>query len=283
MPKLGGRGKIIVGIAVVVLILVVANITGPSRGQLSFLERAVQDLLAPIKSGATYVYEKISYIPVYIGGVNEIVAENERLKSEVMQLRDRLGVLEAAQQENVRLHALLDIVEEMHDWTPVTSRIIGRDGSSWYNTVTITGGENMGFKKDMPVINSEGLVGRIISVSKYSSEVLLLIDKNGAVGAMIQASGTFGVVQSIDENNAILQLIHIPYDAILEQGQVIVTSGLGGVFPAGLRIGYVTGTAASDGGLMQKATITPFVDFERLREVLVLTHVPIEETVVEAD
>ena len=274
MPRLSKRGRLIVGILIIVLILVIANITGPGREQLTFLEKAVQDIIAPIKNGAAYVYDKLRYIPLYFGGVNDIVRENEALQSEIMGLREEVGILSAAYQENVRFREILNIVEEMDAWLPTVTKVIGRDSTSWYNTITIRGGENMGFAKDMPVINAQGLVGRIQSVSRYTSEVLLLTDGRGAVSAMVQANRTPGVIESVDEYNAILELGHVPYDAVLAQGQVIVTSGLGGIFPAGLRIGYITNVTVTNGGLMHKATVRPFVDFERLEEVMVLTHIP---------
>ena len=248
-----------------------ARITPPERENISFPEKITRDIFAPFQSAATGLFDWVGNLPLYFGGIDAVIAENEELKNEIVSLREQVATLASAYTENVRMRELLGIADEMSAWEPVSAKVISRSSDTWYNSITISGGENKGFKKDMAVINSNGLVGRIHSVSKYTSEVLLLLDTNCSVSAMIQESNTFGIVEAQDDSDQVLQMIHIPYDTYVEEGQVIITSGLGGIFPAGLRIGYIVGVASDAGGLMQKATVMPYTDFERLSDVLVLT------------
>ena len=271
MPRVGRKRRIFVAVLLIVGALFLARITPPERENISFPERIVRDIFAPFQSAATGLFDWIGNLPLYFGGINAVIAENEELKNEIVSLREQVANLASAYTENVRMKELLGIADEMSAWEPVSAKVISRSSDTWYNSITISGGENKGFKKDMAVITSNGLVGRIDSVSKYTSEVLLLLDTNCSVSAMIQESNTFGIVEAQDDSDQVLQMIHIPYDTYVEEGQVIITSGLGGIFPAGLRIGYIVGVASDAGGLMQKATVMPYTDFERLSDVLVLT------------
>jgi rod shape-determining protein MreC len=125
----------------------------------------------------------------------------------------------------------------------------------------------------MPVINEQGLVGRIINVTNSTAEVLLIMDREGAVGALVQQTRVPGVVEGLGPNSSQLQMLHIAVDAPISVNQVVVTSGYGGKFPKGLRIGYVTEIIPQGDGLMKKAIIQPFVDFGRLEEIMVVTGV----------
>lgn len=271
MPNFGRKTKIFLTVLLILGTLFLLRITGPERDELSFAEKAVKDVMAPMQHAATSVFNWFDNLPLYFGAVSEVIAENERLEKEIVALQEELAALSSAYVENVRLREMLDIADEMSEWVPVSSKVIARSDASWYNSITISGGENKGFKKNMAVITAAGLVGRIDSVSAYSSEVLLLHDANCPAAAMLQASKAYGIVEADDDNDTVLQMVHISYDTNVEEGQVVITSGLGGIFPAGLRIGYIASISSDAGGLMQKASIIPFVDFERLSDVLVLT------------
>ncbi len=277
MPHFSKKSKIVCILLAVILLLGIAAGTAMERSSLTFLEKGLRELFAPIQNGAMVVYQRLSLIPQFFTGVNELLDENSELQRQVANLNSQLSQLQEAEIENVYLRELLDLSREMQDWQPVAASVIGRSTDTWYNTITIKGGTNKGFAKDMPVITTEGLVGRILSVSQSTSEVLLITDKESAVGAMIQISYIPGVVEGASSADRVTML-HIPYDARVVKDQTVVTSGLGGIYPRGLRIGYITAITPTNGDLMLKANVHPFVDFERLDNVLVLTHQP--ETIV---
>ncbi|MGI6064881.1 MAG: rod shape-determining protein MreC [Bacillota bacterium] len=271
MPKFWGKGKWTLLLAAVILVLLIARGTGMDRSSLSPIEIWFRNLLAPLESGATAVMGRTRALGDYLRSYQDLVQENKELKKEIAQLKNEVNALTEAQLENVRLRQLLKMQESLKQgWQSIPAKVIARDTSNWYHSVTINRGLEDGLEKDMAVINQDGLVGRVISVSRNSAEVLLILDKDGAVGCMVQLSRTPGVVEGVDRPRGFLRMIHIPQDAELKENQIVVTSGLGGIFPSGLRIGYVTSITVEPNGLMKQALVSPFVDFNRLEEVLVL-------------
>ncbi|MGI6360955.1 MAG: rod shape-determining protein MreC [Bacillota bacterium] len=261
---------IIVVAVLVVLILVLAAATGNQREDISGAENAAREVTNPMKGGVSSVMGKLSNIPKFFTDLNELTAENEELKTRIAELETEVSTLEAAKTENAYLKDMLNIYEEMKDWSPVATTVIGRSNKSWYKTITIKGGKNQGFAVNMPVITYEGLVGRISHVSSTSSDVILITDQECAVSAIVQPSQTPGVVEGMGGAGESLRMIHITSDSGIKNDQTVVTSGLGGIFPGGLRVGYIKEITPVQGNLMLQAEIKPFVDFNKLSNIMVL-------------
>lgn len=271
LPKIWKRGKWLVLIIVIAILLSFAYHTGLERDNLTFVEIWLRDILAPLESGATTVFNKIGGITGYFTGYGALVKERDGLQEEVAALRQENDLLKDEQLENVRLKKLLVMKEGMaQQWQMIAANVIGRDLNNWYHSILIDRGSGDGLKKDMVVINYDGLVGRIIALSQNSAEVLLLPGREGAVGALVQISRTSGIIEGTG-SEGYLRMVHLPHDAEVRENQIVLTSGLGGVFPAGLRIGFITEIMVEPNGLMKQAQVKPFVDFEHLEEVLVLT------------
>ena len=257
----------------VIVILFVAASTAMERGHLLFLEKGLRDVMAPLTSGSSIVLDKLGGIPQYFVGIKKLSEENEKLNTQISELETKLSTYEDALRENVSLRELLGLKKQTEDWKPVPTTVIGRSSSLWYNTITIKGGSQKNFAVNMICVTAEGLVGRITAVSTYTSEVRLITDRSSGIGALVQVSNSPGVVNGLGSGNE-LEMVHIPGDARLVKDQVVVTSGLGGIFPAGLRIGYIGEVKPESNGLMLSAIIKPFVDFERVDALLVLTKIP---------
>ncbi|MCI8336047.1 MAG: rod shape-determining protein MreC [Peptococcaceae bacterium] len=262
----------IIGVtAFIIIFLFIAYHTGPKRDDMSVVEKIFCDVMAPFQNGLIWVGDQFSSFGGYFTSVKNLEAENQHLKEEISALQKETSRLIEVDLENSRLRKLLGMSERLENRFAMTVvPVIARNSSSWYNTVTIKGGADQGFTKGMPVVNGDGLVGRIISVSEYTSEVLLILDKDGTVGVLVQPSRTPGVVEGKGDLGNHLQLNHVPYDANIQKNQTIISSGLGGIYPAGLLVGYISEIQTAAGGLMLEVTVTPFVDFDRLEEVMVL-------------
>jgi len=259
-------------IFVIIIILFTAARTSALRPHLSVPERWARNILEPIQSGADIVLGKFAILPDYFKGVDSLRRENDELLSEVRLLQEQLGTLQEDKAENERLLELLAMQRSLSDeWQTMATTVIGRSVNDWLSTITIQGGSEDGLAVGMPVVADRGLVGRIVNVNLYSSEVLLITDMEGAVGAMLQDTRAVGVIKGSGGRNEKLSMSYLPYDSGIERFQTVVSSGLGGLYPKGLRIGYVTDFITEPGGLLLRATIQPFVDFNRLEEVLVLT------------
>lgn len=190
----------------------------------------------------------------------ELIQENRTLLQQILALKE-------AESENIRLRQLLEFKEERQLKT-ITARIIARDVSIDYRSVRLNRGEAAGVKKGMAVITSEGIVGRVFRVTSSSADVVTLLDLNSAVDAVVERSRARGVVEGFTDETCQLKFVLRTDD--IQVGDLLKTSGLGGIFPRGLPIGTVTKVARKPYGISQDVEVVPKVDFSKLEEVLVV-------------
>lgn len=258
-----------------VFFLNLARFTAMERADITPVEKGMKNVVAPLQSGATNTVQKVKDFFVLFQEIKDLREENQELKKRVSEQIQQINQLEDYALENQRLKDLLDYKETTsEDFNLLTAKVIASNSNNWYDTVVINRGSKDGVKKDMPLITHEGLVGRVINVSPRASEILLLIDQQGSVGARVRETReTPGVIEGIGDGSKKLAMIHMPHDAEIEIEHTIVTSGLGGIYPAGVRIGQVVAIEEEANGLMKRATVEPFVDFGKLEEVLVILDV----------
>jgi rod shape-determining protein MreC len=192
--------------------------------------------------------------------------ENQRLLAENQQLKADLNELHEVRLANQRLERLLGFKEEMN-LPAVPAKVIAEDASSWFRTVVIDKGKADGVREGLPVVVAEGVVGRILSCAPHQARILLATDASSAVAALVQRNRTRGVARGRGD---LLTLEYAVRQAEIEKGDHIITSGMGGVFPKGLPVGQVVRVAPEASGMFQSVEIAPYVDFDRLEEVLVL-------------
>jgi len=196
-----------------------------------------------------------------------VAAENQRLKrllAEAVEENHRLAEVDLS---NQRLRDLLKFRETLPRQV-VAAQVVGRDPSPWFQTIIIDKGTTDGVIKTSPVVVAEGVVGQVIDASERYAKVLLIVDQDSAVDALVQRSRARGVIKGDGELGCIFQYVLRKDDVGV--GDIVVTSGLDGVFPKGLRVGQVSEVVRRNAGLFQNVTITSFVDFEKLEEVLVI-------------
>lgn len=268
------KKKFLIGglaVCLAILLLFLAGLTPTERENISTPEQFLREMLAPLQNGASVVSDNIRNWGAYLQGVDNIRAENDELKKEISELRLQLVDYAEYEQENERLRELLNAAKDYAgQFDYVTTKVINRSQSSWYKTLVISGGSDDGFAVDMPVVSAQGLVGRIINTSPNTAEVLLITDREGALSVMVQNTRTIGVVEGDGETSE-LSMIHVPYDAEIENYQQLITSGYGGVYPKGLLVGYINSIDLESDGLMLDIDVRSYVDFNRLEEVMVLT------------
>jgi len=201
------------------------------------------------------------------------------LRQENTALNKRLGALEIENQllrekatENKRLKALLSFKKKF-SYKILPAEIIGRDPSSWFKTIIIDKGASAGVSRGCGVIIPKGVVGRVIEVAHNSAKVLLLHDVNSSVDAVVQRTRARGIVEGHGETTCKLSYVLKSED--LKPGDEIISSGLNGIFPKGVRLGEVSRIDKGKTGFFQVVELLPFVDFSKLSEVLiVLKEVP---------
>jgi len=193
--------------------------------------------------------------------------ENALLKREIDTLRVENYRYRELLTTNRRLQKLLQFKNTIN-WPVLAVQVIGRDPTGWFKSVLIDKGKKSGLKINMPVVNAGGVVGRLVSVSPNYAKVLLIIDQNSAVDCIIQRSREKGIVKGLSSKICRLDYVVKTSDVVV--GDIVITSGLGGVFPKGLPVGEVTEVNSISGGLFKDIKIRPMVDFSKLEELLLI-------------
>ncbi len=200
----------------------------------------------------------------YLVSVSE---ENQRLKAQLSQAVAAQHRLEEVALANRRLRELLDFKQDLSRQM-VAAEVVGRDPSPWFQTVIIGKGADDGVLEGAPVVVDEGIVGQVIEASDRYAKVLLLVDQNSAVDGLVQRSRARGIIKGDGPARCIFEYVLRKDD--VRVGDIVISSGLDGVFPKGLRVGRVSELVRRNAGIFQDVFIQPFVDFEKLEEVLVI-------------
>jgi rod shape-determining protein MreC len=206
------------------------------------------------------------YFP-FVHARRQFVEENKRLSADNDLLRQQVRALGETGRENLRLHQLLNLKDHLQLKT-TAARVIGRDTSNWWKSIQIDRGSNDGLTNDLAVLNADGLIGKVVSVTKGEARVLLLTDPNCKASALLQDAREAGVVSG---DGSHLQMTYVNRAAKIKQGEAVITSGLGGIFPKEILIGTVVSAQLNpQTGMYQDVEIKPAVDFRRLEEVVVI-------------
>ena len=193
--------------------------------------------------------------------------EIDRLKSEIGTLKMENYRFRELITTNRRLQKLLQFKDAIH-WPVLAVQVIGRDPTGWFKSVIIDKGGNAGLKVNMPVVNADGVVGRLVSVSPRYAKVLLIIDQNSAVDSVVQSSREKGIVKGL--TSKVCKLDYVVKTSEVKVGDQVITSGFGRVFPKGLPVGEVIQVNSSRGELFNEIKIRPMVDFSKLEELLII-------------
>ena len=222
---------------------------------------------SPVIKGVAYLKTNISKPFSYIAQLKNALEENSRLKDENERLKRQLPEYDEVKAENERLIRLLNFVKESKGVSK-PARVIGWDLIEWHHTVLIDKGKKHGVEENMPVVSGDGVVGKILEAGDSVSKVLLVIDNNSRIGALVQRSREAGIIEGRQRGQC--RMNYLSREAEIKVGDRIVTSGTGGTFPKGLFIGFVTKLYFEKFGLHKSADVKPAVDFGKLEEVLVL-------------
>jgi len=202
--------------------------------------------------------------------VAALLQSNTELEAEVARLQTQVIDLQQQVTETNILSALVDFARANPEYSYKAASVIGRDPSPFLRYVIINAGSNEGVLPGMPVVTDKGLVGRVDAVIGEAARVQLVTDAASAVDVRLQASNTEAML--VGSVTGELSLNMISQDAVVKAGDVVLTSGLGGTYPANILVGQVVSIRKLQSELFQQAAIQPNVDFTRLQFVLVITN-----------
>jgi rod shape-determining protein MreC len=266
-------------VAVCILALVIpffflkANLKDP--GQLTAVDRVILTLSTPIQWGATAVAEVVGEIwfdYIYLVGLGQ---ENERLRFENQRLRAENARFLEVEQEARRLRQLLTF-RETFPGTLLAARVIGRGPSEQFRVIRIRLDlPEDRFRKGLPVVTFDGLVGQLSRFVDGYSDVMLTVDRKSYVPVVVQRNGAQGILRGTGElDRYTCEVEYLLRSDEVREGDQLFTSGTGGKFPDGILAGRIVSVQRENLGLFQKVVVEPAVNFSRLREVFVITDFP---------
>jgi rod shape-determining protein MreC len=270
------RRAVVAGLVVLALILITISFREPTSGPLHGVQSAGATVLRPFEIASERVARPFRDVYGYFAALVHVKSENEKLKTQVNELRQKVLLGEAARAQNAQLRGQLKYVDSPlfpSDYTAVNTRIIG-----WRNEfderVVIAAGRNNGIHQETPIVTSYGLVGSVTQVSGSAALVTLLTDESSAVQARDQDTGALGIVRH-GEGEGSLIVDRVTKDKQVSEGDVVVTAGrrskqYPSLFPANIPIGYVISVGQSDTAPFKQIQIQPFVDFSSLDSVTAL-------------
>ena len=243
------------------------------RFQVPIASQTVSLILSPFQQAVSWVGSELNFVTSNIWEIVTVHEQNKMLRNEVNQLRQQNLQASDFAAENARLRELLGYKQAATQFDLVAARVIGRESATWSSMVVINKGLGDGVDKDMAVVTEKGLVGRVVEAGPNSSKVQLILDPRSSVGTLVQRaeSRVTGIVVGDMDNPTMPNMENIPKTADVQEGDLIITSGYGGVFPKGLPVGLVTTLENDDGGLLKIAVLEPAVDFQKLEDVAVIT------------
>jgi rod shape-determining protein MreC len=255
----------------IVLLLVVVGLMALALG--GFLAPLSRVFLYPVITAQTWVSTRYQALQDFVSSpsdMNSLRQRNAELEAEVARLQTQIIELQSAIQEVQVLSALLDFARAHPENTFVSATVIGRDPSPFIQYVNINRGSDDGLRRGMPVVTHQGLVGRIAAVTATAARVQLITDPISNINVRLEPSQAEAVIAGQITGEIALDMI--PIDASVQPGDLVLTSGYGGNYPASILIGQISGIRKRDYELFQTASVQSAVDFSQLRIVMVITN-----------
>lgn len=251
------------------LILSASLMLADSRlGTFSNVRYLLNSSVAPLQYAANLPRSMFDGMYERFNNMKTLVDNNNLLKNEVLVLKSNLLLLDQYKEENNRLRQLLDS-PYIRDERKVVTEVMAVDSSPYRHEVVIDKGHTDGVYEGQPVINEKGIVGQVVNVSAHNSRVLLLTDSNNSIPVQVLRNDIRIIAAGNGDTDSI-QLEYIPTSTDIRTGDLLVTSGLGGRYPEGYPVAYVTSVKNDNRRPFSEIEAKPVVEFERLRYLLLV-------------
>lgn len=268
------RYIILVVILFFLLLMAIFSYTLKTDRKLNVVESLIRDTITGVS--------KFFYIPInYVVNLFDDFNELNNVKKENDLLRNELTKIDSINTQNIELKRQLKMLQEelnieysLTDYEYLNATITSRNIGFWYNTITIDKGSYNGVREDMIVINSKGLIGRVVSTTNFTSSVKLITtnDTNNKLSVLVTNSdySLYGLLYNYNIEDGVLEVEGISNTEIVNINDLVYTSGMGGIFPSGILIGTVSAIDTDAYGLSKIIKVKPAVDFSSLNYVTVL-------------
>ncbi|MBO5247619.1 MAG: rod shape-determining protein MreC [Eubacterium sp.] len=246
---------------------------------------ATSYVFIPMQRGLTTVGNWISDKTTELISLKDVMKENEMLKTQVNELTEELNTLKLEQYDTEDLRELLALQDSYSDYTKVAASVIGKDAGNWFDTFLIDKGSKDGIAEGMNVITGKGLAGIITEVGPNYAKVRSIVDDMSSVSGMILSTSDNciinGNLQMMDERQMITFSNLKDTENKVAVGDQVVTSYISSEYVQGLLIGYISEIHVNSNNLTKSGLITPVVDFEHVKHVLVITDLKVTKETTE--
>lgn len=265
------ENKVFVIILVVVLLLVIAAFTAGENSKLSVVRNILTVPLNPLQKGINGIGNSIRETINFFQDARTARQENEELKIQIAEMEREMDKVYRLQKENEELKKLLSIKDQFTQEF-IGCNIIAKDPGNLFEIFTIDRGSKDGIGVNDPVINSNGLVGRVSRVDLLSSSVVSIIDAESSVSARLSRTRDIFILKGDAQlrTQGLCRLDYIPPDVDVAVGDKVETSGMSSLYPKGILIGEVVEVIRNEGQFDYYAIVKPSVDFRRLEDVAVI-------------
>jgi rod shape-determining protein MreC len=239
------------------------------------IRTVAQSIAYPIQRGASSVGNFFGGLFGGFGNLRRASVENQQLRAQVEQMQAELRDTRQKAAQADRLEKLLNLTQQS-TYQTVTAQVIARDPSLWFDSVSIDKGRWAGVEINMPVVTSDGIVGRVVSTGPLSAQVMLVTDEKSGVGAVVGQLGTSNAAGSIKGmgENGLLDMRYVSGLEKVQMGDTVYTTGQDGIYPIGLTVGQVVELRPGSATQPQVIHIRPSAGLDRLKEVTVLQYRP---------
>lgn len=267
--------KMIVLLISVIMFVSLISLSIRSGDSIPFLQQASNDITAVMgrvfsrpANALTSVFESVS-------DLQNTYEENQRLKTEIDKIYERQAEISVLRDENMRLGEELELQNSLTEFQTISGTVISRSPDNWVDQIIVDRGSQDGVEVGMPVMSGNGLIGRISEVNPTSSKVVLLTNIEQTANQVsseiiLDEEIVYGLISGYDNSAEHLVMSQITSTIEIDEGELITTSGLGGVIPRGLVIGEVEEVTMDAHGLAQQVYVRPAADFENIRYVTII-------------
>lgn len=261
----------IIGVIITIVILILLIIFSNIKEEKFFLiENSIAKIIIPIQNGLTILKNKIENNTGFFVELDEITNENERLKEENNLLKQKINEIDILRAENNNYKKYLKINDEYSGYELIPGYVINEDISNYNSNIIISVGKKQGAEEGMAVVNEDGIVGHIISVTDNTAKVKLLIDTSCFVSASINDINNSVVCNGLLNNKEDIKATFIEPEQTIIEGDLVQTNGLGGIYPKGLKIGTVKEIINTQNITDRYIIIKTSVNFNNLNYLMVI-------------
>ena len=243
-------------------------------GHGSYVRSALQTAAIPFEWCFTKIGDGLGGYAEYFASIEALRAENAELKDKIARFEEDLYNAALLEEENEYLRGYLGLKNLHTDFLFESATVIGRETANYRTIYTLSRGSLHGIEKNMPVVTEDGLVGYVIETGATWCRAVSIIETASAVGACVERSGDLGLVEGVYDLRfeGLCRMIHIDAQADIREGDVIITSGVGSIYPLGLPVGKVISVEPDENTRTLTAVIEPMVDFENISKVMIITN-----------